>query len=94
MLFARFYPQGSQHSRAAVDITGKDCTLKFGTHSISLAGRQAEALYATLVWAGVPSDGAAGSVVEGVKGLDCALNPAEVRQESSGGAKCAFALGQ
>ena len=77
-----------------VDITGKDCTLKFGGRSISLAGRQAEALYATLVWAGVPSSGAAGSIFEGVKGLDCTINPAEVRQESGGGAKCAFTINQ
>jgi hypothetical protein len=77
-----------------VDITGKDCTLKFGARTISLAGRPAEAVYATLVWAGVPSSGAAGSIYEGVKSLDCTIHSDEVRQESGGGATCAFTVNQ
>ncbi len=77
-----------------VDITGKTCTLTFGKRAVSLSGRQAEALYATLIWAGVPSSGAAGSIFESVKSLDCAIDPAEIRQESGGGAKCTFAVNQ
>ncbi len=77
-----------------VDITGKGCTLTFGERTVSLGGRQAEALYATLIEAGVPSSGAAGSITESIKNLDCAINPAEVRPESGGGASCKFAVNQ
>jgi hypothetical protein len=77
-----------------VDITGKTCTLIFGKRIVLLAGRRAEALYATLIWAGVPTSGAAGSIYESGKSLDCAIDPAEVRQESGGCAKCTFAVNQ
>lgn len=74
-----------------VDITGKSCDLKFGARNVSLLGVQAHELYATLIEAGIPSSGAAGSIYEGAKALTCTVNPAEVRQESGGGASCTFA---
>ncbi len=57
-------------------------------------GREAHELYATLIEAGVPSSGAAGSINESVKSLECVIDPAEVRQESGGGAKCTFEVNQ
>ncbi len=73
-----------------VDVTGKACTLTFGKQTASLSGREAQALYATLIEAGVPSSGAAGSIYESVKTLECVIDPAQVRQEGGGGAKCTF----
>ena len=77
-----------------VDITGKGCSLTFGRRVVTLGGREAQALYATLIEAGVPSSGAAGSIYESVKSLVCTIDPAEVRQEAGGGAKCVFAANQ
>ncbi len=73
------------------DVTGKSCALAFGARRVLFGGREAQALYATLVEAGVPSSGAAGSIIESLKTLECVINPAEVRQVSGGGAKCVFA---
>jgi hypothetical protein len=77
-----------------VDLTAKSCDLKFGTHPVSLAGRQAHELYATLIEAGVPPSGAAGSIVAGLKTLLCTVDPQEVKQEGGGGARCTFETNQ
>jgi len=47
-----------------VDITLHSCDLSFGEKKVTTTGRKAHELYATLIEAGVPSDGAAGSVFE------------------------------
>jgi hypothetical protein len=73
-----------------VDITQKDCRLTFGPRTVTLAGRHAHELYATLIEAGVPSSGAAGSIYESVKQLTCTIDPAQVRQRAGGGATCNF----
>jgi len=73
-----------------VDITAKHCELAFHGRTISTFGREAQALYATLIEVGAPSSGAAGSIYEAVKRLQCAIDPAEVRQEGGGGASCNF----
>jgi hypothetical protein len=73
-----------------VDITSFYCDLTFGAATRHLTGRAANELYATLVEAGVASDGAAGTIHEGVTGLKCVLNPAEVNQNGGGGATCAY----
>ncbi len=75
-----------------VDITAKSCDLKFGASSVPLLGGQAQALYATMIEVGVPPSGAAGSIIVSVKGLACTIDPAAVRQESGGGANCAFTV--
>ena len=72
-----------------IDITAKGCVLKFGARTVSLAGRQAHELYATLIETGVPSSGAAGSITESVKALACTIDPAAVREKSGGGAPTA-----
>jgi len=43
--------------------------------------------------AGVPSDGAAGSVFESLSKLNCTIDPAEIKQKAGGGANCAFETG-
>lgn len=57
-----------------VDIKGFDCTLAFGTRTVTLKGQQAAELYATLTEADVPNDGAAGTSYEGLKALSCTLD--------------------
>lgn len=73
-----------------VDITVHQCTLKFGAHTVTLAGRYAHELYATLIESGVPADGAAGSVFEALTALDCTITADEVAQRAGGGAACSF----
>ncbi len=73
-----------------IDITSHSCELTFGVKKVSFEGRKAHELYATLIEAGAPSDGAAGSIYEGIANLDCTVNPAEVKQEGGGGATCKF----
>lgn len=74
-----------------VDIAFHECDLTFGTKKITMLGRQAHELYATLAEAGVASEGAAGTIFLGVSNLDCTIDPAEVKQKAGGGAHCAFA---
>jgi hypothetical protein len=76
-----------------VDITARSCQLAFPGHNVSLTGAAANALYATLATAGVPSDGAAGSIYEAVHALSCKLTPSEVKQNGGGGADCSFTVG-
>lgn len=73
-----------------VDITLHSCNLTFGAKNVTTNGRKAHELYATLAEVGVPSDGAAGSIFEAVSNLDCAIDPAEVKQKAGGGAHCTF----
>jgi hypothetical protein len=73
-----------------VDITSHSCDLTFGPKSISLRGRRAHELFATIAEVGVPPDGAAGSVFEGLSRLDCTLDPHELQQKAGGGATCSF----
>ena len=76
-----------------VDITARGCELHFGPKKVELKGLEAQALYATLIEIGVPSDGAAGTIYESVKNLDCAINPNEVKNGGGAGAKCRFSRG-
>jgi hypothetical protein len=73
-----------------VDITSRSCTLTFGARTVTLKGRQAHELFATIAEVGVPEDGAAGSVFEGLSKLDCTIDPAEIKQKAGGGANCTF----
>ncbi len=76
-----------------VDITEKTCTLTFGAKSATMKGRDAQALFATLVEVGAPQSGAAGSIHASLTKLVCTVDPAAVRQKAGGGATCAFSLG-
>ena len=74
-----------------VDITQHSCDLTFGAKKVATQGRKAHELYATLAEVGVPPEGTAGSVVEAVSNLECAIDPAELKQKAGGGAHCTFA---
>ena len=76
-----------------VDITARSCELTFGIHKRTLKGRRANELYATAVEAGVPSDGAAGSIFESFSQLVCTIDPSEIKQKAGGGADCTFDTG-
>jgi hypothetical protein len=67
------------------------CELVFGDRTVTLTGRAAHELYATLAEIGVPPDGAAGSIYEALSNLACTVDPNEVIQNSGGGAECQYA---
>jgi hypothetical protein len=73
-----------------VDITARNCELTFGKKTESFDGREANELYATEVYAGVPSDGAAGKIFESVSKLKCTLDPKAIAQNDGSGADCAY----
>jgi len=73
-----------------VDISSHACAFTFGAHKPSIQGDAGAALYATMVWAGVPSDGAAGTIYEAVKNLVCTIDPNAVKQRDGSGADCTF----
>jgi hypothetical protein len=73
-----------------VDITARSCELTFKNKTNTIKGREANELYATEVFAGVPSDGAAGSIFEGVSKLSCTLDPAGIKDNGGAGADCSY----
>jgi hypothetical protein len=74
-----------------VDIASHACDLSFGGQVVSLKGRSAHELFATLAEVGVQPDGAAGSIFEAISNLECTIDPNEVKQNSGGGAECHYA---
>src|SRR5260370_2469599 len=53
-----------------VDISARSCALTFGARTVNITGRRANELYATMIEAGVPSDGAAGALYWSLKTLN------------------------
>jgi hypothetical protein len=76
-----------------VDITLHQCDLTFGSDTVSLTGEKAHELYATIFEAGVPPDGAAGTIYEAMSQLSCTIDPAQIRAEAGGGVSCTFTPG-
>ena len=76
-----------------IDITARSCELTFKGAKQTITGRRANEIYATEAVAGVPPDGAAGSVFESLSKLNCTLDPAEIKQKAGGGATCSFETG-
>ena len=76
-----------------VDIIERSCELAFGTRSRTISGRDANELFATLAMVGVPSEGAAGSIHEGVMQLLCTIDPNAIKQKDGSGATCKFDAG-
>ena len=74
-----------------VDIASHSCDLSFGGQVVSLTGRSAHELFATLEENGVEPDGATGSIFEAVSNLKCTIDPNEVKQRAGGGAECQYA---
>jgi hypothetical protein len=73
-----------------VDITLHSCKLTVGAASARLTGREAHELYATMAEAGVPPEGAAGSIFESLARLVCTIDPHAIAQKAGGGADCTF----
>jgi len=76
-----------------VDITYQSCQMAFGKTTVSLSGRKAHEIFATLVEVGVPSDGAAGTIYESLSHLNCTVDPNEVKQSDGSGVDCKFTAG-
>ena len=76
-----------------VDITARSCDLVFKTHKRTLTGRDANEVYGTLAIAGVMSEGAAGSISEGIMNLDCTVDPMAIKEKAGDGANCTFETG-
>jgi hypothetical protein len=76
-----------------VDITARSCELTFKGKKQTIAGRRASEVFATEALAGVPSDGAAGSVFESLSNLNCTLDPKAIKQKDGSGANCTFEPG-
>jgi len=76
-----------------VDIALHSCDLTFPSRTISLTGRKAHELYATIAEVGVPPDGAAGSIFEALSPLTCTIDPNVIHQRAGGGATCNFTPG-
>ena len=74
-----------------VDIASHSCDLSFGGQVVSLTGRSAHELFATLEENGVEPNGATGSIFEAVSNLKCTIDPNEVKQRAGGGAECQYA---
>jgi hypothetical protein len=97
-----FYPPGKTITVSAdkivcktsdVDITVHSCDFTFGARTITLNGRPAHELYATIFEVGVPPDGAAGTIFEALSLLTCTIDPNVVKQRAGGGADCNFTAG-
>jgi hypothetical protein len=73
-----------------VDITSRSCNLTFGHTTVAVKGRKAHELFATIFEIGVPSEGAAGTIYEGLSHLLCTIDLQEIQQTSGGGAHCEF----
>ena len=74
-----------------VAIADRSCEITFGKKAKhSLKGREANELYATLATAGINAEGAAGSMIENVTKFSCTLDPAEIKDNSGGGADCSL----
>jgi hypothetical protein len=75
-----------------VALADRSCTLTFRTKNVSLSGRKAHELYATLIELGVKTEGAAGSIYAGVAQLACTIDATEIDSADGGGATCTYAL--
>ena len=73
-----------------VDITARSCELTFGKKVKTINGHPANDVFATEAMAGIPSDGAAGSMFESLSKLSCTLDPQVIKDKAGGGADCSF----
>ena len=73
---------------STVDIAGNSCVLTFGSRTVSLRGRMAHELGATMIAAGLQAEGAAGSSFVAADDLRCRVEPTVIAQNGGGGAEC------
>jgi hypothetical protein len=76
-----------------VAITSRSCELSFGSRTHTVRGSEANAMFATVALAGVPPDGAAGTIYEALSKLSCTLDPTVIKDKTGGGADCSFEPG-
>ena len=76
-----------------VDVTLHSCDLTFGTKTVTITGRKAHELYATVAEIGVPPDGAMGTIYESLSQLTCTVDPNQIKQRAGDGANCNFGPG-
>lgn len=73
-----------------VDIGLHDCTLTFGSRTVTKSGSAGQMFLATMQENGVQSDGAAGTIYYSVAPITCTVDAAQVQSHDGGGAKCTF----
>ena len=61
-----------------IDVTAFQCDLIFGAKKVSLQGRRAHELFATILEADVPGEGAAGTIYETMHNLSCTIDTATI----------------
>jgi hypothetical protein len=73
-----------------VDISARSCTLSVGTTTVTVKGRLANELFATIAEAGVSAQGAAGTIFIGLTQLSCTIGPQAIRRRDGSGASCSY----
>jgi hypothetical protein len=73
-----------------VDISSRGCTLTLGTTTVTVKGRLANELFATIAEAGVNAQGAAGTIFIGLTHLSCTIDPHAIRRSDGSGASCSY----
>jgi hypothetical protein len=76
-----------------VAIAERSCDIIFSKGKRTLKGREANEVYATLAAAAVAAEGAAGSMIESIAKLSCALDLDAIRQNAGAGADCSWQAG-
>ena len=76
-----------------VAIADRSCEITFKKGKRSLKGHAANEVYVTLSSAGITAEGAAGSMIENVSKLSCALDLGAIKQNAGGGADCSWQTG-
>lgn len=76
-----------------IDLTEHDCTLTFGAKTVTIEGREAQALYVTMGSNGVEAEGAMGSSYRAVKQLSCTIDPKAIAEKDGSGIHCSYASG-
>jgi hypothetical protein len=77
-------------SAGDVDISAHACNLVFGKKTLTLKGRKAHELFATIIELGVRPEGAMGRVYDSIAHVNCAIDAKEIEQRDGGGASCSF----
>ncbi|MEG6507836.1 hypothetical protein V6C03_02530 [Methyloligella sp. 2.7D] len=73
-----------------VDLTVHGCELSFGKNTVTLNGRAAHELLATLAEEGVEPDPGAGNIWYGISKLACSVDVDQVKEKAGGGVRCTF----
>jgi hypothetical protein len=78
------------NSWIAIRASPGGATTRYASRGISLQGRHAHELFATILEAGMPGEGAAGTIYEALHNLTCTIDPPTIAGNSGAGADCTF----